>query len=116
MKGLIIKDPWITHILNGDKSWEIRGSRTKIRGKIGLIKSGTGHIYGTANLVDCQGPFTDLEFKQNRDKHLVSDLGQVARYKKVYAWVLKDVQKLPEPIPYNHPRGAIIWVNIPEIT
>ena len=40
-------------ILDGTKTLEIRGSSTKIRGRIYLIKSASGKIYGTAELVDC---------------------------------------------------------------
>jgi hypothetical protein len=43
MKGLIVKSPWIELILEGKKTWEIRGSNTKIRGPIALIKSGSGN-------------------------------------------------------------------------
>ena len=39
MKALIIKKPWIDYILNGSKVWEIRGSKTNIRGKIELIQA-----------------------------------------------------------------------------
>ena len=52
MNGLIIKPEWIDKILSGKKTWEIRGNKTKIRGKIALIQSGTSEIYGTCELVD----------------------------------------------------------------
>lgn len=29
-----------------------------------------------------------------------------------HAWVLKNVEALPEPVSYNHPSGAVTWVNI----
>ena len=38
MKALIVKKPWIDYILDGIKTWEIRGSKTNIRGKIELIQ------------------------------------------------------------------------------
>ena len=53
MKGLIIKQKWLDKIFAGEKTWEIRGSKTQIRGQIYLIQSGTKHIYGKADLVDC---------------------------------------------------------------
>lgn len=46
MDGLIIKEKWLRLILSGLKSWEIRGSRTKKRGTIYLIQSGSSHIMG----------------------------------------------------------------------
>lgn len=33
-----------------------------------------------------------------------------------YAWVLKDVVELKNPVPYKHPRGAITWVTLDEST
>jgi hypothetical protein len=44
MSGLLIREPYIDWILNGPKIWEIRGSRTTKRGRIGLIQSGTGQV------------------------------------------------------------------------
>lgn len=52
MKGLIIKSPWIELILEGKKTWEIRGSNTKIRGPIVLIKSGSKKAFGEVNIID----------------------------------------------------------------
>jgi len=34
MRGLIIAEPWIDYILEGKKTWEIRGTSTKIRERI----------------------------------------------------------------------------------
>ena len=58
MRGILIKPPWIEKILSGQKTWEIRGSRTKVRGTIGLIKSKSGMVVGVADLVDCVGPIS----------------------------------------------------------
>ena len=44
-KALIVKEKWLNLILDGDESgpklWEIRGSGTWIRGRVGLIQSGS---------------------------------------------------------------------------
>ena len=37
MRGLLIKQPWIDLILDGAKTWELRGSRPSIRGPFALI-------------------------------------------------------------------------------
>lgn len=116
MKGLVIKEPWIDMILDGKKTWEIRGSNTTIRGSIALIKSGTGMIYGTAELVDVvplHGPDDFELILTTFDKHQVP-LGAVS-YLKPYAWVLKNPVKYAEPVPYKHPQGAVIWVNLKEL-
>lgn len=50
MLGLIIKSPWIDLILQGRKTWEIRGSHTHTRGLVALIKSRSGSIVGTCRI------------------------------------------------------------------
>ena len=55
-------------ILNGQKTWEIRGARTSVRGRIGLIASRSGTVIGVCELVDCIGPLTAEEFHKNAKK------------------------------------------------
>ncbi len=108
MKGLIIKSPHIENILSGKKVWELRGSDTKIRGPIALIKSGTKTIVGYAHL---SHSFEVNEHQLKTFSHLHLAVG-VTKYKKTFAWVMDNPRKLNTPIPYKHPRGAIIWVNL----
>ena len=49
-RALIIRQPWIGKILDGSKTWEMRGRPTSIRGRIGLIEQGSGMIVGEATL------------------------------------------------------------------
>jgi hypothetical protein len=114
MNGLIIRVPWITHILTGRKSWEIRGSKTNIRGRIALIRSGSGLVVGTCDLVDCIGPLTLGELRGNASKAaLPASTITKLPYPKTYAWVLKDAKKLRAAQRYEHPPGAVIWVKLP---
>lgn len=115
MKGLVIKKPHIDNILSGAKIWEIRGSRTKVRGKIALIESGSGKIVGTAKVVDCIGPLSLVEMLKTKRKHRCSERALYSEwpfYPKVYAWVLSEAKRLKRPRPYRHPAGAVIWVNL----
>jgi len=115
MKGLMSKSPHVENILAGKKTWDIRGSNTKIRGEIALIKSGSGTVVGTCEVVDVIGPLEFSELEPNIDKHCVSEdqLERVfGKYKKLYAWVLGNAVALPSPVDYSHPNGAIIWVNL----
>ena len=64
MRALLIRRPWIDMILDGKKTWEIRGSRTWVRGQIRLIASRSGTVVGVCDLVDCIGPLTAEEFPQ----------------------------------------------------
>mgnify|MGYP003341256152 FL=1 len=65
-RGLIIRQSWLKKIFNDGKIWEMRSTKTDIRGKIGLIESGSGLIVGEANLVDCQKIPTD----KNRQRQI----------------------------------------------
>jgi hypothetical protein len=114
MKALLIKSPHIEKILAGTKVWEIRGSRTHLRGKIALIQSGTGLIIGTAELVDCKGPLKKSDFVKNHRKLGVTKVSASSgsSYERPHAWVLKNAKKLRKPISYKHPAGAIIWVDL----
>ena len=114
MKGLIIKKPWIDLILDGSKSWELRGSSTKIRGKLALIQSGSGTVVGTCELVDVIGPLTAQELRRSSNKHQVpsSRFRGRLRYEKTYAWVMSNPKRYVRPRRYRHPAGAVIWVNL----
>ena len=60
MRGLIIGTPYIDWILAGKKTWEIRGSAVNFREKIGLIRSGSGLVLATCDLVDVVHPVTHV--------------------------------------------------------
>lgn len=113
MRALIIKPRFLDRILAGEKTWELRGSRTRVRGMIGLIPSGSGKIVATAELVDCIGPLDRRTYDENRERHRSALSFDEQRYERVFAWVLSGVRLLPEPVPYAHPRGAIVWVHVP---
>ncbi|WP_245604640.1 hypothetical protein [Paucisalibacillus globulus] len=55
------------------------------------------------------------EYRESNKFHDVeSENALELPYKKTYAWVLANPRMYQEPIPYNHPMGAVIWVNLPE--
>src|SRR5688572_8826355 len=58
MNGLVIRKQWLDLILAGRKTWEIRGSATRVRGPIALIESRSGTVVGVCKLTDCVGPMT----------------------------------------------------------
>lgn len=108
-RALIIKGNWLDKIFHNNKTWEMRSSRTNIRGKIGLIESGSGQIVGEAEITHCF-PITDGMKISCQSEHQVYDLRLLKKWR--YAWVLSNVKKYDKPIPYTHPRGAVIWVKI----
>ncbi len=118
MKALIIDDPWISHILDGSKTWEMRSRPTKIRGQFGLIKKGSGAISGVATLVGCGEPLPPDAMIRAFDKHRIPEQmirsGQVAKWN--CPWFLSTILKLLQPVPYRHKPGAVTWVNLePEV-
>lgn len=107
-RSLIIKPYHLDKILTNEKVWEMRSSRTRIRGRIGLIASGTGLIFGEANLYDCGDAISMEEARAQQALHQVTDLTLLRKW--CYPWKLKDVQSYEKPKPYTHRQGAVIWV------
>ena len=113
-KGLIIDEPWINMILRGSKTWEMRKTGSKIRGAIALIKKGSGQVVGTVNLVDSLPPLSAAAFAKREKMHGVPPSMQAMALSNGWRhpWVVADARPLTKPIPYNHPSGAVIWVNL----
>ena len=114
VKGLVIDTPHVDNIMSGRKTWELRSTATKQRGPVALIRKGSGQIVGLAEIVDAIGPLTDQQLSDGMDKHLrtVERMNDPAVAKYRYAWVLEGARKLRHPVPYKHPSGAVIWVNL----
>lgn len=114
-KALIVAQPWVDKIFSDDpdeiKDWEMRTSGTKIRGDIGIIEKGTGLIVGITTLIDSITPLSLDELIANKHRHRVDyeKNPDLAKWNK--PWVLANSHRI-EPIPYTHPQGAVIWVNI----
>src|ERR1017187_7955597 len=113
MRALLIRHPWIDMILDGGKTWEIRGSRTSVRCQIALIASGSGTVVGVCDLVDCIGPLTANQFRTNAKKAgMRPSEATLGWYRQTYAWVMAKPRRLKHPVPYEHPSGAVIWVRL----
>jgi hypothetical protein len=115
MRALLIRRPWIDMILDGTKTWEIRGSRVLIDGpeEIALTPSGSGTVIGVCDLVDCIGPLTQNQYRKNAKKAgMRPSEATLGWYRQTYAWVMAKPKKLKTPVPYEHPPGAIIWVRL----
>jgi len=104
---LIMKEP-LDKILAGTKTWEIRGKATTRRGPIALIESKSGHVVGTCEVVDVIGPLTLAELQRNAKR--VGARHAELYYETTFAWVLHNARRLPKPVLYKHPSGAVIWV------
>lgn len=113
-RGLIIDIPWIDHILEGRKDWEMRAQPTAIRGWIGLIRKGSGKVVGLAKLVECGNALGTDAMIEAFDHHRIPEhmirSGEVAKW--VVPWKLADVRPLAQPVPDDHKNGAVIWVTL----
>lgn len=110
-RALIIKKEWIDKILSGEKIWEMRSTKTKVSGLIGLIESGSGLIVGQAILEGVGEPIHDLYCaKITYKNHQVSDYSLLKKWR--YPWVLSGAVRFTKPIPYDHPQGAVVWVKV----
>jgi hypothetical protein len=122
-RGLMIREPWLSQILMKQKLWELRGIATKIRGRLALIRSGSGLIVGECQLDDCVGPIdfatligTGALSKIERDEiereghapYVTSD----RLTSKTFAWVVSSPILYPRPVAYSHPSGAITFVDL----
>ena len=118
MKALIIRDPWIDLILAGRKTWELRTSPTNVRGRIGLIRKGTGLIVGVGDLVDSLPRLDTDALAASRDQHAVPpDMDHVALDAGwLHPWVLHNARPLERPVPAGQKSGQVIWVTLaPEV-
>ena len=117
VSALIIDSPAIDRILSGEKTWEMRSKNCSIRGTVGLIRKGSGQVIGLVDIVDSKGPLSSDEIMQNQDKHRISTerLANPAIAKWNTAWVMENPCKLPVPVFYSHPNGAVIWIKLEHV-
>jgi len=112
-RGLTVRDPWASLVLTGEKTWELRGSSTAKRGTIYVIKSGTGRVFGSVQMIEVIGPLSLNELRAAEALHGVRDI-EAPPYEKTYAWVFAYPVLFTEPVPYEHPNGARTWVRLDE--
>lgn len=122
-RGLMVREPYVSLILTNKKRWELRGTSTNIRGRIGLIRSGSGFVVGECEILDCIGPL-DFETLVASRELATEETQQLRRegqapytridgaISKTYAWVLATPVLYPRPLRYKHPSGAITFVDL----
>ena len=117
MNGLIIREPWLSKILSGSKTWELRTKPTSYRGRVGLIRKGSGLVVAVADLVDSLLPLAATAFAAARHQHgiPIERDAEVLAAGWVYPWVLRDVRALRQPVLAGQKPGQVIWVPLPEV-
>ena len=100
-KILVVKEPWLSLILSGAKTMELRGS---------ALKAGTdylGHkktIYWVIVTGQPQYIMSDQQFQAMRNLHRV--IG-VRPYKMTFGLPIVSCRAITPHVPYIHRRGAI---------
>jgi len=115
VKALIIDESWISKILRGKKTWEMRKTACHIRGRIGLIRKGSGQIVGVADLVDSRAPLASRkDYAAAERLHGIPSAQQGQAFAGGWRtpWILVNARPLARPVSYVHPSGAVIWVNL----
>ena len=113
-KALIIRKPWINMILDGSKTWEMRSRYSRPQGKIALIESGSGLIVGECVHIGSWDRITDKEeFTEPKKFHGMSAENiDLIIGKWDVPWELRQAMRYENPIGYQHPQGAVTWVNL----
>jgi hypothetical protein len=81
-------------------------------GRIALIRKGSKTVIGVADLVDTVPKLSQSALKASVAKHQVPAREIDEEFRHNTAWVLDRAQPLRQPVPYRHPAGAVIWVNL----
>jgi hypothetical protein len=111
-RGLVIQQPWVGMIADGEKIWEMRTRRTRLRGWIGLIEKGAGKVIGVAYLKASPPVLRRSDHHLHYRKHRVKPDRSNKSYSDEYLfpWVMSKAIRLPKPATYKHPYGAVTWV------
>lgn len=110
-RGLIVREPYAGWIVDGVKTWEIRKHPTRVRGPIGIVSS--GRLIGQVDVVGVEGPFGAEELSAYEDRHRAGAfLKAYARGRPLWAWVLENPRRYPEPLPVPPRRGRMLWVDL----
>lgn len=98
--------------MKGEKVWEIRSTNTQVRERVGIALSGTKTVIGDVRVVGSIQVSRD-KMCQFQDLHRVTPQSMEEMFsakKKFFAWILEMPRQYPAPIPYEHPQGAITWI------
>ena len=127
MRGLSLWQPWANFVADGTKRYETRSWRTSYTGLVaihasknksetrwsGLETDGPfGAVVAVATLIGCIPTETQLQFKRPDNCPPWPPITDAERHAGDWspgrwAWALKDVVKLPEPLPLRGYQG--LW-------
>jgi hypothetical protein len=110
---LIVQNPWLSLLLDGIKSLEIRSRRcAKPAGeRIYLALSGAGgYVFGSVKFVACHGPLGREEWAGRSAEHCAA--GAALPYPSTFAWEVSEPICFRRPVPYIHRHGTVVWAKV----
>lgn len=116
MLGLLMKKEYILDILNKRTSFDARLYDSDVRGKIGLIESGTNKLYGYVTMVDVHQityeDYVKWHISDDYDLDLVALKLQndIMIKRNAYAYDFENPVLLSAPIIVNPNHVSRIWV------
>lgn len=113
MVVLLLQKRWLIRVLKYRKTWEIRGSNTKKRGKIllGYRKK----IYGETQIIDSfSTTLGELAQQSSSNLHHIDDLSLV-EYTTPFVWVFATTRIYTRPIPFTRKPGQVVWCRVDDI-
>ncbi len=116
MRALVVDEPWIGLILSGAKTWEMRTRPLRLSGRVGLIRKGSGLVVGTADVAGSGPPLDAASYAAAEPCHRIPPDRQAVALAGgwTHPWLLSGARPLASPVPYRHPRGAVIWIVLSE--
>ena len=106
-RALLVWEPWCSVIVDGAKTWEIRGENTRKRERIANVRlrGANGEWQPCGKLAHSP------TLPANVDKQCINYLNAIP-YQEASAWALSDAQKYTTPRPYEHKPGCIKWIKL----
>ena len=101
---MVVKPEWMERILCGDKTREVRAMRAR-PGPVWLGHE--GKIYGQVTITD-NCVMSEDEFCSRESEHRWPQHAPVP-YARLCGLALSSPERLPQPLPYWRPGGAIGW-------
>jgi hypothetical protein len=70
-------------------------------------------IVGEADIIDCfEMDENDLDFNEDMHQLDEEDMIRTREYRRVFAWVMSNVQAYDNPVGYQNKKGSVVWINI----
>ena len=111
---LLVRQPWIDMLLDGEKSLEIRGEacnkRLGQRFYLALAGGGEGGlVLGSVQFRGCSGPLDVDAFRALAAEHCCG-ADALPPYQQTYAWRVESPRRFQKPLLFSQPRGAVKWI------